>query len=161
MQIIFQTCSEFDAWVFYKNRILKKSFLKVLINPIFVIFCFFLVTKIEQKISKIWLMRTFKNDLFKNLFLQKDFLSNSEQVWKMICMVEINSLTSRSIFHDFLVIFGFFGLQLSSRALFSQYFSNLCTLFRKIYKRDFTDFFVRARDKHIVCLRKVSGSFVE
>ena len=80
MQIIFQTCSEFDGKVFWKNRFLKKSFLKVLTIQNFVIFCSFLVTKKEQKITKCGLVRTFKNDFFKNLFFQKTFPSNSEQV---------------------------------------------------------------------------------
>ena len=105
IQIIFQTCSEFDGEIFCKNRFLKKSFLKVLTNPNFAIFCSILVTKIEQKIAKFGLVRTFKNDFFKNLFLQKTFPSNSEQVWKIIYMVKINSLTSRTNFHDFWRIF--------------------------------------------------------
>ena len=52
MQIIFQTCSEFDGKVFWQNRFLKKSFLKVLPNQNFLIFCSILVTKIEQKTEK-------------------------------------------------------------------------------------------------------------
>ena len=38
MQIIFQTCSEFDGKVFWKNKFLKKSFLKVLTIQNFVNF---------------------------------------------------------------------------------------------------------------------------
>ena len=111
---IFETYSEFDGKNFCKNRFLKKSFLKVLPNQNFLIFCSILVTKIEQKIRKCWLVSTFKNDFFKNLFFQKTFPSNSEQVCKMVCMVKIISLTSRSIFYDFLAIFprfqfSFFG----------------------------------------------------
>ena len=62
----------------------------------------------RAKNRKFGLVRTFKNDFFKNLFLQKLSPSNSEQVWKMIWMVKINSLTSRQIFHDFSVIFPVF-----------------------------------------------------
>ena len=76
-------------------------------------------------------------------------------------MIKINSLTSRPIFHDFLDFFSRFSILLICQAHYrGKYFSNLCTLFRKIYKRDFTEIFVRAWDKHIVCLRKVLWSYV-
>ena len=61
MHYIFETYSEFDGKNFCKNRFLKKSFLKVLPNQNFLIFCSIFVTKIEQKIRKYWLGRTFKN----------------------------------------------------------------------------------------------------
>ena len=70
IHIIFQTCSEFDGEIFCKNRFLKKSFLKVLTNPNFVIFCSILVTKIEQKNTKFGLVRTFKNDFSKFCFTE-------------------------------------------------------------------------------------------
>ena len=69
------------------------------------IFCSILVTKIEQKITKFGLVRTFKNDFFKNLFLQKFFPSNSEQVSKILYMIKIISLASSNDFHHFLTLF--------------------------------------------------------
>ena len=118
MQIIFQTCSEFGGKVF----------------------C---MTKIEQKITKIGLVRTFKNDFFKNLILQKTFPPNSEQVWKMICMVKINSPASRSIFRVFLVIFPEFGCPCEIWVDFFRNFSNLCTKNLEIYPRESLQIFVR------------------
>ena len=105
MHNVFETCSEFDGEFFWKNRFPKKSFLKILIDPDFVIFCSILVTKIEQKITKFGSMMIFKNYFFENLFFQKNSPSNSEQVSKTLCMVKINSLTSRKDFQYFLTLF--------------------------------------------------------
>ena len=69
------------------------------------IFCSNLETKFEQKITNFGFIRTFKNEFFKNPFLQKIFPSNSEQVLKIIWMVKINSLTSRQILHDFFEVY--------------------------------------------------------
>ena len=49
MHNVFETCSEFDGEFFWKNRFPKKSFLKILIEPDFVIFWSFSDTKKEQK----------------------------------------------------------------------------------------------------------------
>ena len=137
---IFETYSEFDGKNFCKNIFLKKSFLKVLPNQNFLIFCSILVTKIEQTIRKCWLVSTFKNDFFKNLFFQKTFPSNSEQVWKTVCMVKIISLTSRSFFNDFSSISVFIFSEILD---FFQNDVNLCNVRSRIYKRESLHFFVR------------------
>ena len=56
---IFETCSEFDGKNFCKNRFLKKSFLKVLICPNFVIFCPILEFQNWAKNHKIWTYEDF------------------------------------------------------------------------------------------------------
>ena len=76
MQIIFQTCSEFDRESFCKNRFLKKSFLKVLINQIFVIFCSFLVSKWDQKLAKnhkFWSDKDFQKWFFQKSVFSENF----------------------------------------------------------------------------------------
>ena len=73
MQTILQTCSEFDGKVFWKNRFLKKSFLKVLTNQHFLIFCSILVTKIEQKTEKFGWEGPSKMIFFRKSVLPENF----------------------------------------------------------------------------------------
>ena len=88
MYSIFETCSEFDGENFCKYKFLK--------------------TKMKLEIMKFGFIKTFKNDFFKNLFLQKFFPSNSEQVSKILYMVKIISLASRNDFPYFLLLFADF-----------------------------------------------------
>ena len=67
---------------------------------------------------------TFKNDFFKNLFLQKFSPSNSEQVSKILLMVKIISLASRNDFRHFLTLF----------TTFHVLFFRLRSIFRRFFK---------------------------
>ena len=68
-------------------------------------------------------MKTFKNDFFKNLFLQKFFPSNSEQVSKILYMVKIISPASRNDFQHFLTLFTKFQvLFFRHRSIFGRFF---------------------------------------
>ena len=86
----------------------------------------------------------------KICFFQKKFPSNSEQVWKTIYMVKIKSLASRSIFHDFLVIFPKFGVLSKLQVDFLRNFSNLCTSDLEIYPTESLQIFVRAVRKPLL-----------
>ena len=101
-------------------------------------------------ISLFWKPLTFKNDFFKNLILHKTFPPNSEQVWKMICMVKIISPASRSIFRVFLVIFPEFGCPCEIWVDIFRNFSNLCTKNLEIYPRESLQIFVRVLYEQIL-----------
>ena len=80
---------------------------------------------------------------FKNLFFQKTFPSNSEQVWKIVCMVKIISLTIHQFFMIFWRFFLDFSFYFSQILDFSENDGNLCNVRSKIYKRESLHIFVR------------------
>ena len=62
-----------------------------------------------SKNHKIWVGKDLQKLLFfENLLLLKCHELNSELVWKMVCLVKINSWVSKSNFHDFRRFFGIF-----------------------------------------------------
>ena len=77
----------------------------------------------RAKIAKFGLVRTLKNDFFKNLFFQKFSPSNSEQVSKILLMVKIISMASRNDFLHFMKLFTtFHGLFFRLRSIFRRFF---------------------------------------